>query len=75
MFAELKQTTVNSTLSGHRQFRVTFRKTYLPPPPNYIAFKYFDNPVIFPNVIDASNLLLVGCRNLINLSPDHETLD
>ena len=32
---------VNSTVSGHRQFRVNFRKRYLFSP-NGIVFRYFD---------------------------------
>ena len=51
-------TTVNSTVSGHRQFQVTFTKTYLFFSLNDIVFLYFDYPVIFPNLIAASKLML-----------------
>jgi len=49
--------TVNSTVSGHRQFRVTIYKTYLFFP-NDIVFRYFDYPVTFPNLLAASSLML-----------------
>jgi len=49
--------TVNSTVSGHRQFRVTFRKTYWFFP-NDIVSNYFDFAVIFSNFVAASNLML-----------------
>ena len=48
--------TVNLTVSGHRQFRVTFRKRYLFFP-NDIVFRYFDYPVMFPNLLAASNFV------------------
>jgi len=45
--------TVNSTDSGHRQFRVTFKKhlffTY------DIVFRNFDNSGIYPHLLAASN--------------------
>ena len=63
--------TVNSTVSGHWQFQVTFRKRFLFLP-NNIIFWYFDYPVIFAYLLAASN---VGCRSLINWSRDHEMLD
>jgi len=49
--------TVNSTVSGHRQFRVNCRKRYLFFP-NGIEFRYFDYPVIFSNLLDAWNVML-----------------
>ena len=42
--------TVNSTVLGHRQFRVNFRKKYLFSP-NGIVFRYYDYPVIFSNLL------------------------
>ena len=44
--------TVNSTVSGHRPCQVTFRKTYLFSL-NDMVFRYFDFPVIFPNLLAA----------------------
>jgi len=49
--------TVNSTVSGHRQFRVNFRKRNLFFP-NGIVFRYFDYPVIFSNLLAAWNVML-----------------
>ena len=49
--------TVNSTVPGHRQFRVNIRKRYLFFP-NGIVFRYFDYPVIFSNILAASNVML-----------------
>jgi len=54
---EYKSDTVNSTVSGHRQFRVNFRKRYLFFP-NGIVFRYFDYPVIFSNLLAAWNVML-----------------
>ena len=48
--------TVNSTVTGHRQFWVTL-KTYLFFP-NDKVFRYFNYPVIFPNLLAASNVML-----------------
>ena len=48
---------MNSTFSGHGQFRFTFKKTYLFFP-NDILFRYFDYPGIFPNLLAALNLML-----------------
>ena len=50
--------TVNPTIWSHRQFRVTFRKTYLFFFRNDIVFQYSDYPVLFPNLLAASNLML-----------------
>ena len=49
--------TVNSTVSGHRQYRVNFRKIYLFFR-NDTVFRYFDYPVIFRNLLDAWNMML-----------------
>jgi len=53
----LFKSTVNSTVSGHRQFRVNFRKRCLFFP-NGIVFRYFDCPVIFSNLLAAWNVML-----------------
>jgi len=53
----LYQNTVNLTISGHRQFRITFRKTLLFST-NDTIFQYFDYPVIFPNHLSALNMIL-----------------
>jgi len=47
----------SSTVSGHRKFRVNFRKRYLFFP-NGIVFRYFDYPVIFSNLLAAWNVML-----------------
>jgi len=49
--------TANSTVLGHRQFRVTFKKTYIFFPKDTV-FRIFDYPVIFPNLLAALNLML-----------------
>jgi len=53
----LKLVTVNSTVSGHWQFRATFWQTNLFIP-NDVVLIYFDYPVKFPNLLAASNLML-----------------
>jgi len=50
--------TVNSTVSGHRQFRVTFALTFLFFQ-NVKVFRLIHYPVIFPNLLAAWSLLLV----------------
>ena len=45
MFREIESDTLKSTVLCHRQFRVTFRETYLFFP-NDIVVRYFDYPVI-----------------------------
>jgi len=49
----LFKNTVNSTVSGYGQFKVTFRNTYLFFP-NDKVFRYFDYPVIFHSLLAAS---------------------
>jgi len=44
--------TVNSTVSGHRQFRVTFAKTFLFFQ-NVKVYRFINYPVIFPNLLAA----------------------
>ena len=41
---------MNSTVSGHRQFHVTFRKKTMFFPNDRVV-RYFDYPVLFPNLL------------------------
>ena len=57
LFSAIK-CTVNSTVSGHRQFRVTFAQTFLFFH-NVKVYRLINYPVIFPNLLATWNLLLV----------------